>query len=172
MALRRVYRDNRRPVVAYVKQNSGSESEAKDVLQDAVIAFYENVIGGKFRGESAISSYLFSIARFIWLNQLKRKQRHLEKLEVLAINEAEPSLPLRLIEKESEEHLVALFGQLGTDCQQVLMASIYEGMDMKQIAVLMGFENDQVARNKKYRCLKKLKLILKDNPGILSMLNR
>lgn len=170
-ALRRVYLEHRTAIDRLIRKNRGTAEEAKDVMQEAVLAFYENVKQGRFKGDSTISTYLFSIARYIWLNQLKRKQIEVKKLEASAPSDFEPALPKRITESENKRQMLALFSQLGQDCQQVLLESIYEGYDMKTIAQNMGFDNEQVARNKKYLCLKKLKAWLKAKPELLHLLN-
>lgn len=169
-ALRQLYFDNRAVIRAFVRENNGTEEEAKDVVQDAVIAFYENVKMGKFRGESAISTYLFSIARFMWLNRLKRKQLENNTLERTIHENAEPSLPQRITDRETRQHLADLFGRLQSGCQEVLMDALYHDFSMKEIAARMGYENEQVARNKKHGCMKKLKEMLAANPAMLDML--
>ncbi len=169
-ALRRVYFDNRTGIGAFIRRNRGTEEEAKDVVQEAVIAFYENVKKGKFRGESAISTYLFSIARFIWLNQLKRKQLETKSLVAIAPGNYGPELPRHLAEGEAQQQMLELFGRLGDDCRRVLMDAVYHDFSMKEIATTMGYENEQVARNKKYGCMKKLKELLVSNPAIFQQL--
>jgi RNA polymerase sigma factor (sigma-70 family) len=169
-ALRGLYLDMRAAIASLVRDNSGSEEDAKDVMQAAVIAFYENVKNGRFKGESAVSTYLYAIARFIWLNKLKRKGLEISKLERSGAADYEPELPRRIAEGESKQQLLALFGRLGADCQRVLMDSMYHDLDMKEIASAMGYDNEQVARNKKYLCLKKLKEMLKAEPGLLNYL--
>ena len=69
-ALAVIYKCNKERVCSYILGNSGSREEAIDIFQEAVIAFYENVRDGKFKGESAISTYVFSIGKFKWLNQM------------------------------------------------------------------------------------------------------
>ena len=155
--LRQLYMDNRSKIGHLVRANSGTEEEAKDVIQEAIIAFYENVKKGLFKGESNTSTYLYSIARFIWLNKLKRKNLETHKLETTHRTIHEPALPRRIIDRESRQQLLNFFSRLGKDCQQVLMDTIYYNRNMKEIAKNMGYENEQIARNKKYLCLKKTK---------------
>ena len=169
-ALRQVYLHNRAIVLDFVKKNKGATEEAKDVFQEAVMAFYENVKQGKFKGESAIASYIYSIARFNWLNRLKRKgigQKILDTQKTTAITES--FLP-RFLEKEKERQVLGIFEKLGNDCKKVLVLHIYQQLNMDEIATEMHYENGQIARNKKYKCLKKLKKMIVAQPGIVEFL--
>lgn len=171
-ALREIYLANRAVVGQIVLGNQGSEEEAKDLLQEAIIQFIENIRQDKFRRESSISTYLTAIARNRWLDQLRRKKR-LREIKQEAIT---PLLPTDTVTPE-ESHSPApdhdqlvIFRTLKTDCQRILIASIYSELTMKAIARKMGYANDQVARNKKYRCLEELKKRIQQNPSLINQL--
>lgn len=165
-ALDEVYLTQRAAIIAWVQKHRGTREEGKDVLQDAVIALYENVRADRFRGESRIGTYLFSIARFIWLNRLKQKKRRPASEALPSSEMAEPPMPEGLLEREKEQRFRELFGRLGADCRRVLMDSLYHGWDMHTIAQRMGYDSEQVARNKKYRCLQRLKAHLREHPQL------
>ena len=59
----------------YVEQNSGSHQDAEDIFQEVLVSFIELVKLDKFRGDSSVKTFLFSLNRNIWLNELKRKGR-------------------------------------------------------------------------------------------------
>ena len=65
---------------------------------------------------------------------------------------------------EERQTMLELIKQLGEDCQKVLRYYYYERLKMKEIAQLMNFANDQVARNKKAKCLKQLISIVNRSP--------
>ncbi len=170
IALRQVYLHNRPMIVDYIRRNNGSPEEAKDVFQETVIAFYENVKARKFKGESAISSYLYSIARFNWMNRLKRKGIGERAKASQQVEEETPGFLPVFLEKEQESQVLQVFHQLGQDCQKVLGLSIYHYFNNKEIAHEMNYENEQVARNKRYKCMKRLKEMIKEKPKILAFL--
>ncbi|HHM21319.1 MAG TPA: sigma-70 family RNA polymerase sigma factor [Bacteroidetes bacterium] len=170
-ALRQVYVLNRSAVFDFVKKNNGTTEEAKDVFQDSIVAFYENIQAGKFKGESTVSTYIYSIAKFIWMNRLKRKGTGKKILTVLEVPEKDPGFFPTLLEKEKEESVLKIFNQLGTDCRKVLILHIYQHYSMKEIACEMQYENEQIARNKKYKCLKKLKSLIAEKPDIIKFLH-
>lgn len=169
-ALRKVYLANRTAIGRMVQKAGGSEADAQDVMQEAMLAFFENVRSGAFRGESKVGTYLYSIARFNWLNQRKKRERRREKEQLAAPDPGSMVTRLSLDSGNGRSQMTGLFARLGTDCQRVLLDSIYYGQGMKQIAKKMGYENEQVARNKKYTCLKKLKTLIQERPQLLDWL--
>jgi len=169
-ALGAIYRSNKEKICSYILGNNGSIDEAKDVFQEAMIAFYENVRDGKFKGESTISTYLYSIAKFKWLNQIKKNQvrtAHYDKYEREEFSKG----PLaKIIEGEKKKGVLELLAQLGETCKQLLIENLYHNASMKEIAESGNFSSEQVVRNKKYKCLQKLKELIIAKPALIQVL--
>ncbi|MDC8003372.1 sigma-70 family RNA polymerase sigma factor [Aureisphaera galaxeae] len=169
-ALRAVYKGNKEKVCSFVLRNQGSESDAKDIFQEAMIAFYENVRDGKFKGESAIGTYLYSIAKFKWLNQIKKdkiREGHHEKAAMETVQES----PLNtLIEGEKKHGVLQVLDELGAVCKQLLIENLYHNASMKEIAASGNFSSEQIVRNKKYKCLQKLKELIRMKPSLIPIL--
>ncbi|MEM7085510.1 MAG: sigma-70 family RNA polymerase sigma factor [Bacteroidota bacterium] len=169
-ALGTIYRSNKEKICAFVLSNSGNEEEAKDVFQEAVIAFYENVRDGKFKGESAISTYLYSITRFKWLNQIKKNTVRKGHQESVAQDQFTESPLATLIEGERKAGVLEVLGLLGTSCKELLLENIYHGASMKEIAKSGLYSSEQIVRNKKYKCLQKLKKLIGAKPALIKVL--
>lgn len=165
--LRQLYRSHETMITSMVRTHKGSEEEANDIFQEAIIVFYEQVKSGKFVLKARISTFLYAVARNLWLSRLKKKGRESPLLEQQAAQEVEPAAnPLeRVLETEQRGLLMQFVGQLAQDCQQVLMQSIFEQCNMKEIAQQMGYRNEQIARNKKHKCIGYLKKIIQRDMG-------
>ena len=59
----------------YIKQNQGNDQDAEDIFQEVIVAFIEVVKAEKFRGESSIKTFLYTLNKFTWLNELKKRNR-------------------------------------------------------------------------------------------------
>ena len=146
--------------VAYIRKNSGTEEEARDVFQDALLAFYKLVRQDRLRPDTKAEAYIFSIFRNLWLKKLHKRKR-----EVLLDEEAH-DVPIEggqlegLIATEQHALLDQAIESLGPDCQAILIAYYYEQLRMEEIAQLLNFSSAQVAKNKKYNCMKKLKQLV------------
>ena len=75
-ALEVIYQKYYRMMVRLVVTNSGTEQEAKDVYQEAVVVFWQKAISGNLVLTSKISTYLYSICLNLWRKELERKSRH------------------------------------------------------------------------------------------------
>jgi RNA polymerase sigma factor (sigma-70 family) len=156
-AIRQLYRSSFPMARSYVLQNSGNEQDAEDIFQEAVISFIELVQNRKFRGESSVSSCIYSIARHLWLNELRRKGRALKReVRFQQENSAQVDLNILLGEDTLRNQLIQMIEALGDNCRKILVAFYYDDLPMKEIMGLVNYQNEQVLRNKKYKCMKQL----------------
>lgn len=154
-ALQYLY-DNCFPKVAtYIKSNSGSEDEAKDLFQDAIAVVYKNLLEGKFRGESAITSYTYAVARNLWLQQIRKRKIVTTPIENDQLrDEHDDEVNANLIRQ--------VLGRMDVECRSLLIGFYFGESSMKELAEQFGLSSTQVARTKKLRCMKKLGEIIRD----------
>lgn len=169
-ALRQIYDQNRQMIMQFVQKNNGNREQGKDLLQDAVVVLYERVRKGDFELTSKLSTYLYSIARFTWLNQLKRLQTESRILDTREVNQADPGHLPAILRREQADQIKALFERLGSDCQKILQWSIYDHYTAQEICDRMHFQNEQVVRNKKYKCLRSLKQLVAQHPQVARLI--
>src|SRR5918995_3509396 len=74
-ALEFLYKKYYRMMTKMVITNSGTEEEARDIYQDALIVFWQKATSGKLVMTSKISTYIYSICQNLWRKELDRKKR-------------------------------------------------------------------------------------------------
>ena len=82
----------------------------------------------------------------------------------------EPGVADYISAREGRQELMNILNQLGEVCQQILVAYYYQNLSMKEILETLHYENEQVVRNKKHKCMKKLEEMLQSNPILLKSL--
>lgn len=172
-SLKFLYSTHRKKILGYVQKNQGNETEAEDIFQEGILILYKQIRQGKFRGESKISTYLYGICRYLWLNKLKeRKSMLVARSDSFGLEEDRDSLdPYRSVfQKEEREEIYGLFAQLKHQCKEVLTLAFFDEYSMEVIAQKLGYDNAQIARNKKYKCLKRLKKYLNEQPTVMKRL--
>lgn len=167
-AVSALYRNHYMILSNYIKQNQGSEQDSEDIFQEVIVTFIEVVKNDKFRGESTIRTFLYSLMRYTWLNELKRRNRTLLREEKygMGVEGDEKDVSHFIIERESKKLVITMIERLGDTCKKILTAYYYDRLSMKEILPLVNYENEQVLRNKKYKCLKSLEQMLAANPGL------
>ncbi len=166
--IKALYRDHFDSLGWYVMHNSGSRQDAEDVFQDVVVSFITLVQKDKFRGESTVKTFLYALNRHTWLNELKRRGRALAREEKFerAQDKELVDISYQLVDREEKQQVLDLLTQLGDTCQKILLLFYYENLSMKEILDRTDYENEQVVRNKKYKCLKQLEQMINANPAL------
>jgi len=167
-AIRFIYKNYFDSLSWFVINNQGNLQDAEDIFQEVVMNFIALVEMKKFRGESSIKTFLFSLNRFTWLNELKRKGRAAarELKYEKASDSTEMDVSRLMMERESTGQIIKLVDQLGETCKKILLMFYFEDLAMKEILEQLDYENEQVVRNKKYKCLKHLEKMISVNPGL------
>ncbi len=152
----------------YVMHNSGNRQDAEDIFQEVVVSFIDLVQKDKFRGESTVKTFLYSLNRYAWLNELKKRGRALAREEKYEKEQDQTELDTShlMADREEKAELVKLIGELGDTCQKILVLFYYENRSMKEILEVTDYENEQVVRNKKYKCLKQLEKMINEKPAL------
>ncbi|NCD43429.1 MAG: hypothetical protein EOL88_15270, partial [Bacteroidia bacterium] len=58
-------------IIALVMRNSGNEESGKDIFQEAVLRVTEKVCTGTLSLKCTFSTFLYSVARNLWFNELR-----------------------------------------------------------------------------------------------------
>jgi RNA polymerase sigma factor (sigma-70 family) len=155
LILQYVYKQYYYKINYFVKKNQGSEDDASDIFQEAIIVIYRKLKENDLIFEtSSFAGYLFSVCRFLWLKQLEKRRIEKEKLnESLPFQEDlyDDNL-VEVVEKNERYGLYQKhFATLSTDCQK-LMQLFFEKVPLKEIAKVMGYKGEKYAKTRKYKC--------------------
>ena len=153
----------------FILQNKGSDEDARDVFQEALIIFYRNACKKGFKLSSSVKTYLFSVCRNIWLLKLDKTPERIDDIQTLneseldynvneedkvSIEEIDDSLKLGLIQKH--------FRKLERFCQRILQM-FFKGKSHEEISKKLKISYD-ASRNRKKICLDKLTELITDDP--------
>lgn len=155
LILQYIYKQYYYSINYFIRKNQGSEDDASDIFQEAIIIIYRKIKENDLIFEkSSFKGYLFSVCRFLWLKQLEKKRIEKEKLN--------DSLPYHedlyddnfneLVEKNERYGLYQKhFSTLSTDCQKLLQL-FFEKVSLKEIAKVMGYKSEKYAKKRKFKC--------------------
>lgn len=154
------------PVVKkMIVANGGRSEDAEDIYQEALIVFYKKAGSEDFKLTSSINTYLYSISKFMWMDQFKKQQKHaFVDIEKEHISESDPiAIGFNAaIETENQLKLAEkVISELGDRCKELLILFYFQSKKLKDIATKMGYNSENTAKNQKYKCLETAKLKLK-----------
>ncbi len=167
-AIKSIYREHFESLAWIVINNSGNQQDAEDVFQEVLVSFIGLVQQDKFRGESSVKTFLFSMTKHTWLNELKKRGRTEVRELKFEKGRDQQEMDVRhlIAEREGKKQLMNVVEQLGDTCKKILVMFYYENLSMKEILANLEYENEQVVRNKKYKCLKQLEQMITNNPSL------
>lgn len=148
-------------VKSYILQNNGGEEQAKDIFQEAFLVAWQKVKNGDFlpQNATAMQGFLFQVSKNKWLDWLRSSRFKKESpLSVTSIEAAEPEE--EVLQEERLAQLELAFQQLGESCRELLKRFYYEKVSLEHLAESFGW-TAQTTKNNKYRCMEKLRKIIK-----------
>jgi RNA polymerase sigma factor (sigma-70 family) len=159
VVLRALYKKFYTIVLKYVVNNSGNSETAADIYQETIIVLYENVQKPNFQLNCQLQTFIYSIAKRLWLKQL-RNQSHLSKLNG---NDDEDFVDVSEeitdhLKKEADiDKMNQSLENLGEPCRTLLKDFYVYRLSMDEISEKFGYTNADNAKTQKYKCLQRLK---------------
>ncbi|WP_055436408.1 RNA polymerase sigma factor [Lacinutrix algicola] len=136
-----------------ILSKGGKKSDAQDVFQEALIILNRNLQKSDFKLTASFSTYLYSVSRFVW----KDMQNKFSTQELHDLKDNEVSIFHHVLEEKKYRFAESAFRELGERCQELLQRFYFKKMSFKAIAEVMQFKSEKIAKNQKYKCLKKAK---------------
>ncbi len=146
-------------VLKLVVGNSGTQESAEDIYQETIIVLYEAVQKPNFVLSCQLQTFIYSIAKRLWLKQLR-------KFGQVSLMREEEEEQLADVQTEMQEHLqkeadLERMNQslttLGEPCATLLNDFYVLKLSMETISEKFGYTNADTAKNQKYKCLQRLK---------------
>lgn len=153
------------PIVRFfVIKNSGTDEDAKDVFQEAVILIYKRLKDGSLDLTCAFKTYLYSVCRILWLRQLeKRKVRNEVVTDNQVFVELDEDIDGQAAEQEQFRIYQKHFQLLHKDCQEILQLFLKK-VPLKEIAQRMNIKSDKYLKKRKYACKEALIKRIQNDP--------
>ena len=146
-----------------IRSKGGTTQDAEDVFLEALIILCRKVADTNFLLTSQLSTYLFSVCRFLWKDQLKKRKHFTVTDFDTGLNAAEEENLDRLLEEETKIVLAEkVLAELGERCRELLLLFYKTGLALRDIAARMGYSSENTAKNQKYKCLEGAKSRLKE----------
>lgn len=161
-----VYRLYCSRVTAFIKRQGGSEQEAQDVLQEAIIAVFINVQRPDFYFINGFEAYLFGICQHQWLKknryETRRSRVSLDTPEVLHLD-ADTAAAGEYADRQ--RLFMEKFKALPEGCRELLRLSVLEGKTPEVTAGQLGFGSLNYYYKRKSHCKDKLEALVRADPN-------
>ncbi len=154
-----IYRDNYTMVQSLVMNNSGSADDARDIFQETMIVLFNKVQNPEFALNCQLKTYLYSVARRLWLKRLEQASRFMPAVDNLEVVDVNDDLDNHAKKNAEFDMMESAMLKIGEPCRSLLQAYYLENKSMQEIAESFGYTNSENAKSQKYKCLMRLKKI-------------
>ena len=169
-AIDQVYKEVLPAVIQWIRENNGSEEDARDIFQEALIALFKKLESGTFSLTCRLKSFLRIVCRNLWLSRLRDRRNHpitpLENCETMDLDAGTQNL----IDQSEETNLYfKYFDALGEKCKQILQL-FFERLSFAEIAKRLD-TSEQYVRKRKFICKERLVKSIKADPVYVELQN-
>lgn len=155
--IKKIYLENKLSFFKLANRYAIPNEVALDIYQDSIVALVENAKKNSIDDlKSSVSTYFIGIGKFMIFNYLKSKKTvDLSEFENTTIDE-----PFVIEDNALNEREIALksaYEKLGEQCQKILSLFYFENKKLEEIQSILNYENKDVLKSQKSRCISHLK---------------
>jgi RNA polymerase sigma factor (sigma-70 family) len=159
-------------VVSYIRNNSGDEDQAQDVVQEIMILLFNQAKAKQLQLTCPFDAYFFLLCKRKWLNELKKSSNKGVTIpdDFTSTNEPTEEMVAQTETFEEKQQLFdIMFQRLGEKCQEVLKLS-FTLKSMEEVAEKLQVTYGYV-RKKKSLCTAQLTQWIQEHSSFKSLKN-
>lgn len=155
----KLYQNNFGKISNFIQNNSGSQADAEDIFQDAMMVLVEKLRQENFQLTASIDTYIYAICKNLWFKKLRNKNYE------LSIGELQSSDFLSSIndsiegEKTYLEKLKGYLIQITDRCNRLIQDIFFKGKTIDQIQKDYGYSTRHNAQNQKHKCVQQIRKV-------------
>lgn len=159
LAYKAIYYNRTETFRKYILKNGGSSQDADEVEQKTIIVLFEKIRDDKFKLNEGtrLSTYLFAIARNLWLKDLAKRGKNVNIDKTQIGDEYIDDINDHDVKFRQEDLLRSEIKLLNEGCRAILIGWYYFKKSYDQMAVEIGTTTADNIRKNKAKCMKKLK---------------
>ncbi len=162
-SIQRVYDQALPQVIRWIAENHGTEQDARDVFQEAMLALFRRLERGDFTLSCTLTSYLRIICRNLWLTRLRdAKKFQLSPLEDAEAADLSQDMLEQLGQTERQQLFFKHFDALGSNCRRIL-SLFFDKTPLAEIARKMKTSEGYI-KKRKFECKEKLVKSIQRDP--------
>lgn len=149
-------------IVRLVENNSGSRDDALDIFQETIMVLHRKSRESDFTLTSSLSTYLYAIARNLWMKRLNKKSFSEVSIKDTAVYKSEENIMQAIEDQEKYRLFKTKMDVLKGNCRKIL-EMFFEGISMEEIAEKLGLASVGYAKKRKFICKEQLLGLIRDD---------
>lgn len=160
-------------VVSYIKSNSGSTDEAKDIVQEVLIVLFNQAKAKQLQLRCPFDAYFFLLCKRKWLNEIKKQANKgvtIDEAHVSTYEQDNEMLAQTELFESKQALFDAMFLKLGDKCKELLQLS-FTIKSLEEVAEKLHVSYGYV-RKKKSLCTGQLTQWIQEHQRFASIKNK
>lgn len=162
---RHLYRNYGGMIVGYVKKNSGSELDAREMVQTVLLELWNAVREGRYDEKGKLERYIYMLTSNTWRDELRRRRvRQTDELSPHSANladDGEGSVAAAIVKDQRIEAIHHCLQRLESPCDDIIRLFHLQEISLQEIAARMNYDYNSL-RKRIFDCRKKLKKLVDD----------
>lgn len=166
--LKKVYLEYKVAFFNFASRYDLGQEALEDVYQDVILVINEKALSGKMDELScSLKTYVFSVGKYMVFEKLRKKKRVVAVDSDYVFDNHDSALIDDVLNEDEmspyQQLLYANFSKLSGTCQELIKLFYYQGLTIEEIVEAQGYDNKNVVKSQKSRCLRALKDLIKNN---------
>lgn len=163
-AINSFYNHFRQLFFAYFRSHfSKNEAYILDLFQDSCVVLWQNIRQGKLTESnlsSSLSTYFLSVGKYTMMAKDRKFKEIVNDTEISKLKFVEDDAEQLQERIEREDLVMQTVSEMKPPCDTILKAQYWDKLSGEQIAQKFGYSNADSVKAQKFKCIKKLRVIL------------
>jgi len=166
-----LYRTYGGMITGYVKKNSGSDPDAREMVHTVLLELWQAVKSGKYAEEGKLERYIYMLTSNTWRDELRRRKvRKTEELDTghgAIASDADESIAQAIVKDRRIEAIYQCLDRMEKPCDDIIRLFHLQEMPLLEVAERMRYDYNNL-RKRIFDCRKKLKKMVDEYLSPLS----
>lgn len=147
-------------VKKFVSRNSGTLEDAEDIFQKSLLQIAVRYKKEAFEIRGDFDIYLFAVCKNLWRREINKSKNRVTNSDFMNLYGEEQDNALALVEQKRYELFSEMLNLISENCKAILTL-YFAKMSYAEIVRETGYSSETVARQRVFKCKKKLTDLIK-----------
>lgn len=150
-------------VTAFVINNKGSESDAKEIFQNAL---FQIMVRAKVKGvhiKTTLDGYIYVTCRNLWYKELNNRKKEVRNIDFSNLKDTDDNHIKAILDQERLELFEEMMSKISDKCAK-LLKDYFNKEPYVKIVEKYSYASESVASQQVYKCKKRLRDLIMTSP--------